>query len=59
MFIGKNITVTDAKNKSIQGVKGLVVDETKHTLVIQTNTTKQKTNITILKEQIITIEETP
>lgn len=66
MLIGKRITIKEAKNKSLQGISGKVVDETKNTLVIAiTNggdrkTSKQsgKKTITIIKEQTITIEET-
>ena len=68
MFIGKNIIVKDAKNKSIQGVSGLVVDETKNTITIKQQNNQQDIKnknqtrtkqITIIKEQTITIEETP
>ena len=53
MLIGKIITVKEAKNKSIQGKQGLVLDETKNTITIKHN---NKT-ITIIKDQTITIEE--
>jgi RNase P/RNase MRP subunit p29 len=35
--IGKNIQVIEASNKTLIGVKGVVVDETYFTFVIQTN----------------------
>ncbi len=49
-LIGKKIKVVDATNKSLVGIEGIVVDETKNTLVVESNGTK-----TLLKEQI-TIE---
>jgi|GEM_PF-4401939 len=53
MLIGKHITITEAKNKTIQGKKGVVLDETKNTLTLKTATAK----ITIIKDQITTITE--
>lgn len=47
-FIGLTIEVTDAKNPSLKGIKGKVIDETKYTFTI---TDGQKTK-KILKEQI-------
>jgi RNase P/RNase MRP subunit p29 len=55
VLIGKTITIRDAKNKSLAGKTGKVLDETRHTLTIQTQTTQ----LTIIKDQIITIEEKP
>ena len=52
MRIGKTITIKEAKNKSIEGKRGLVLDETKNTITI-----KGKKNITIIKDQAITITE--
>ena len=52
MMLGKHITVIDAKNKSLVGKSGDVLDETKHTLTIQTTTNQ----LTIIKEQLITIK---
>ena len=65
MLIGKTVTIVEAKNKSLEGKQGLVIDETKHTFTIRTPANKQNdnkqthTDITIIKDQIITIEETP
>jgi RNase P/RNase MRP subunit p29 len=75
MLIGKNITIKEAKNNTINGKHGIVIDETKHTLTLRTNQPSEKPNkknsttkphnnathkdITIIKDQIITIEETP
>lgn len=33
-LIGKYATITEAKNKTLKGVKGVVLDETRNTLVI-------------------------
>jgi RNase P/RNase MRP subunit p29 len=49
VIIGKTITITKAKNKSIEGKQGTVTDETKNTIKLD--------NITIIKNQIITIKE--
>jgi len=48
-LIGLILEVTRAKNKSLIGLKGRVVDETKNTLVIRTNHKEKK----ILKNQVI------
>jgi RNase P/RNase MRP subunit p29 len=56
MLIGKQIRIADARNESIAGKNGLVIDETKNTLTIRGKDGKQHT---IIKEQIITIEESP
>lgn len=57
MLIGKTITIKEAKNQSLNNKHGTVIDETKRTITI----TDSKTNkdITIIKDQLITIEETP
>lgn len=57
MLIGKTITIKEAKNQSLKDKHGTVIDETKRTITI----TDSKTNkdITIIKDQLITIEETP
>ncbi len=48
-LIGKTVKVHDAKNPSIKDMEGKIVDETKHTLKIQTkNGTK-----TIMKNQVV------
>jgi RNase P/RNase MRP subunit p29 len=52
MIIGHHITVTDAKNRSLIGKSGTVIDETKHTITI----TNGKEH-TLIKDQLITIEE--
>ena len=57
MLIGKTITITKAKNKSLTGKKGNVIDETKNTITLRTTTTPKSKDITIIKEQITTIEE--
>ena len=47
-LIGKEIKVVDAKNKTLVGISGVVVDETKNTLVVETS----KGRKTLLKEQV-------
>jgi RNase P/RNase MRP subunit p29 len=56
-LIGKHITITAAKNTSLIGKHGIVVDETEHTFTVAEH--HNKTTRTIIKDQIITIEETP
>ena len=49
-LIGKEANVFDAKNPSVKGIKGKIIDETKSTLIIkQKNKRKRifKKNITI------------
>jgi ribonuclease P protein subunit POP4 len=48
-FIGKEIEVVEASNQDLLGIKGIVVDETRNTFVIQTQSGEKK----ILKEQIV------
>ena len=36
-WIGKDVLVKDASNPSLLGVEGVVVDETKHLLVVRTS----------------------
>ena len=47
-LIGLEAEVADATNKDVCGIKGTIVDETKHTLVIE-HENKMKT---LLKEQV-------
>ncbi|MBT3395433.1 ribonuclease P protein subunit [archaeon] len=47
-FIGSEIEVIDSKNKSLIGLKGKVINETKNTLTIKTKDSKK----IIIKEQI-------
>jgi len=35
-LIGKNINIIDAKNKSLIGIQGNILDETRETLIIKT-----------------------
>jgi RNase P/RNase MRP subunit p29 len=62
MHIGKTITITEAKNKSILNKTGKVIDETKHTITIQPSTPPNQSSkpkdITLIKDQIITIKIT-
>jgi RNase P/RNase MRP subunit p29 len=53
MLIGKTITIKNAKNKSLNAKKGLVIDETKNTITMRSNAR----TLTIIKDQLITIEE--
>ena len=50
-LIGLEVEVVDAKNKSLIGIKGKIVDETKNTFVIETNG-KEKN---LLKDQVTLI----
>lgn len=47
-LIGLILEVIDAKNKSLIGLKGKVVDETKNTITIEINNKEKK----ILKNQV-------
>lgn len=53
-FIGEELTVIRANNKSLEGIKGKIIDETKKTFKIRTqggrSTEKAKMTRTILKE---------
>lgn len=40
-FIGLNCEVVDAKNKSLIGIKGIIVDETMNTIVIKNSNGKK------------------
>lgn len=53
MLIGKTITIKEATNHTLNEKTGTIIDETKHTITLQT---KEKT-IKIIKTHIITIEE--
>jgi ribonuclease P protein subunit POP4 len=48
ILIGKKTEVIGAKNKSLVGIKGKIIDETKNTITIQTEKTKKK----IIKTQV-------
>lgn len=48
-LIGVDVEVADAKNKSLVGIRGTVVDETKNTLVIETAAGEK----TVLKESVV------
>jgi ribonuclease P protein subunit POP4 len=47
-LIGCNVSVVDAENKSLVGIRGKVIDETKNVLSIETASGIKK----ILKEQV-------
>lgn len=47
-FIGLEVEVVDAANKDLKGIKGIIVDETKNTLVIEQD---NKTKV-LLKEHV-------
>jgi len=42
-LIGLSIKVIDSKNKSDIGIEGIIIDETKNTLIIETASGKRKT----------------
>ena len=48
-IIGLTIKITKAKNQSLVGLSGKVLDETKNSFVIETNSKRK----TILKNQIL------
>ncbi len=48
MLIGKHAEVIDAKNKSLVGIKGKIIDETKNTITIETKKGAKK----IIKNQV-------
>jgi len=47
--IGKKIRITESKNKSLSGITGKVIDETKNTIRILDEKKREKT---IIKSQI-------
>jgi RNase P/RNase MRP subunit p29 len=49
-FIGKELSIKRAQNKSLAGLSGIIIDETKKTFTI---TTKEMENKTILKSGCI------
>ena len=60
-LIGLSIEVIDAKNPSVVGIKGKIIDETKNTIVIQSDKVKKliKNQIKMkikLKDKIIEID---
>jgi ribonuclease P protein subunit POP4 len=53
-LIGLFITIQDAKNKSLIGIRGKVIDETQHTLTIRADGENKK----VIKDQVtLTIPE--
>jgi RNase P/RNase MRP subunit p29 len=50
-LIGEEIVVSDAANKSLNGVRGIIIDETKETLVLM-NDKNEKRRKVILKSAI-------
>ncbi|MBN2420887.1 ribonuclease P protein subunit [Candidatus Woesearchaeota archaeon] len=49
VLIGKKITITESNNKSLEGIRGVVVDETKNTISIECDGKTRK----VVKEQCI------
>ena len=47
-LIGLDIEVVDAKNKSLIGLKGRIIDETKNTFIIEVDGKEKK----LLKDQV-------
>lgn len=47
--IGKKIKITEAKNKSLEGMQGVVTDESKNMLYLKTEKGTKK----LIKKQII------
>jgi ribonuclease P protein subunit POP4 len=52
-FIGLAVKVHDAKNKSLIGIEGKIIDETKNTFKIRTN---KKTKIVMKKDVTIDLK---
>ncbi len=48
-LIGREVEIIDSRNKSLIGVKGKIIDETRKTLMIESNDKKRL----ILKEQVM------
>jgi RNase P/RNase MRP subunit p29 len=48
VLIGETITVAEADNKSLEGLTGMVTDETRNTLTVETPKGKK----TVIKDQI-------
>ncbi|MGM5488222.1 MAG: ribonuclease P protein component 1 [Nanobdellota archaeon] len=46
-LIGKYIIVKDSKNPSVLHLEGEIIDETKHTVLVQTDTTRRR----LIKDQ--------
>ena len=47
-LIGRNIEIINATNKDLIGIKGKIIDETQHTIIISQKDKRK----TLLKEQI-------
>jgi len=47
-LIGKKIKIVESKNKSLSGIEGIVIDETRNTFTIENGVRKK-----IIKEQCI------
>ena len=47
-MIGTQIDIVDSKNPTLNGLKGIVVDETKNTLMVQIDNERK----TVVKDQI-------
>lgn len=47
-LIGLDVEIVESKNKTLQGLKGKITDETKNTITIEGNKTRK-----IMKSQII------
>ncbi len=52
-LVGADCEVTGAKNASLRGIKGRIVDETKNTITIKTGKGKK----TLLKKQVTIMAE--
>lgn len=52
-LIGKKIEVADSRNKTLIGLKGLVIDETKNMVILnnQKKIAKKDAEIKVLKEK--------
>ncbi len=54
-LIGLKVSVVDSKNPSNKGIDGIVIDETRNTLVIETKKGEKR----LVKEQCVFVFELP
>ena len=49
LMIGSNIEITESKNKTLIGLKGKVIDQTKNTITLETKTGIKKVILSHVK----------
>jgi RNase P/RNase MRP subunit p29 len=55
LFIGKKVKIVESKNKTLEGISGIIVDETKSTFVIRADLNASTTEKRVLKNSCIFI----